>query len=124
MASEFSNIEIYSGQTLEDLFKQIHSNSNNTSSQITKLIRKLSELVKSTDDAAILVPLIAEYLEVSVKNDDQLIKLAGIVQRFVKSQNTAKDNDDNFLGLTPEEREEIISNADFFTGKMIESGKK
>ena len=32
-------------------------------------------MVKNLNDASVVVPLIKEYLEISVKNDDKLVKL-------------------------------------------------
>jgi len=105
----FSEIEIYEGQTFDKLLKQIHENSNEKSTQITSLIQKLTQFIKDPNDAALLVPLVAEYLEVGVKNDEQLIKLAGIVQRFVKAPSVS--NDDSGVLITDAERAEIIANS-------------
>jgi len=118
----FHEIEIYEGQTFDKLLKQIHDNSNEKSDQIANLIKKLTEFIKSPDDAALLVPLVAEYLEVGVKNDEQLIKLAGIIQRFVKTTSTTVE--DNSYGLTDDERAEILANAKDSSAKVIKMGAK
>jgi hypothetical protein len=118
----FHEIEIYEGQTFDKLLKQIHENSNEKSTQIAQLIKKLTEFIKSPDDAALLVPLVAEYLEVGVKNDDQLIKLAGIIQRFVKTTSTTTE--DTSYGLTDDERAEILANAKESTAKVVKMGAK
>jgi hypothetical protein len=118
----FHEIEIYEGQTFDKLLKQIHENSNEKSTQIAQLIRKLTEFIKSPDDAALLVPLVAEYLEVGVKNDEQLIKLAGIIQRFVKTSSTSTE--DTSYGLTDDERAEILANAKESSAKVIKMGTK
>jgi hypothetical protein len=118
----FQEIEIYEGQTFDKLLKQIHENSNEKSAQIAQLIKKLTEFIKSPDDASLLVPLVAEYLEVGVKNDDQLIKLAGIIQRFVKT--SATTNEETSFGLTDEERAEILANANDNSTKVIKMGAK
>ena len=49
-------------------------------------------MVKNLNDASVVVPLIKEYLEISVKNDDALVKLAAIVQRMMKDNNTGDGN--------------------------------
>ncbi len=105
----FNDIEIYEGQTFDKLLKQINENSNEKSVQLAQLIKKLTEFIKSPDDASLLVPLVAEYLEVGVKNDDQLIKLASIIQRFMKTTSTTTE--DTSYGLTDDERAEILANA-------------
>ena len=43
-------------------------------------------MVHEPGDAIIIVPLIQGYLEVAVKNDDALIKMANIVQRSVNAK--------------------------------------
>ena len=73
--------EIFDGKSFSDLLKEIHSNSKKKDKQINSLIAQLQPLVKNITDATILVPLIKDYLDVGVKNDEQLIKMAGIIQR-------------------------------------------
>lgn len=119
---DFTQIEVYKGKSFDELLKQIHENSNEKSEQIRSLILKITSFIKDADDAALLVPLLAEYLEVGVKNDEQLIKLAAIVQRFVKNTGSnAEDN--NSFGLSEKERAEIIANArEFGSGKIVKIG--
>tara|TARA_B100001109_G_scaffold226674_1_gene200914 strand:+ start:176 stop:547 length:372 start_codon:yes stop_codon:yes gene_type:complete len=74
--------EIFNGKTLSDLFSEIHDNSTNTRSQIKALIGELKPLVENVGDATLIVPMIKEYMEIGVKNDEQLIKLATIIQRI------------------------------------------
>jgi len=111
MASNFSDIEIYEGKTFDELLKQIHENSNEKSLQIKILIDKLMSFIKNPDDANLLVPLIVEYLEVGVKNDEQLIKLAAIIQRFTKTVSSSSDDNSGGLVLSDAERKQIIENS-------------
>jgi len=74
--------EIFSGKTLSDLFSEIHDNSINTRVQVKALIGELKPLVENVGDATLIVPMIKEYMEIGVKNDEQLIKLATIIQRI------------------------------------------
>lgn len=73
---------IFRNKTLSDLFGEIYDNSAKTRKQLRDLISDLSKLVETPADAQRLVPLIKEYMELGVKNDDQLIKLATIIQRI------------------------------------------
>ena len=50
------------------------------------------------------------YIEVSVKNDDALIKLAAICQRIISAG--SKDDDGNEYGLTDEERSRLLEEAE------------
>ena len=82
MIDDFKTVEVFEGKTLSDLFKEIYDNSTAKKNQIKELIASLGPLIQGIGDATLLVPLIKEYLDISVKNDEQLIKLAQIVQRL------------------------------------------
>jgi hypothetical protein len=71
--------EIYKGKKFSSLLKDIVLNSEDRNRTIEKLIDDLRIMVKSPNDAILIIPLIKEYLDVTVKNDEQLIKLAAIV---------------------------------------------
>ena len=53
------------------------------------------------------MPIIKEYLEVSVKNDEHLIKMAAIVQRAM-----VRNNSDDSIGLlTEEEKKQLLESV-------------
>jgi hypothetical protein len=87
--------QIFEGKTFSDLLKNIYDNSSKKEKQIKDLISSLKPMVVDTQSALMVVPLIKEYLDVSVKNDDSLIKIAGIVQRAMA--NSKNGSDDGFL---------------------------
>ena len=82
---------LFDDKTFSDLLKEIHNNQTKKAKQLASLIAELRPLVQSLGDATVIVPLIKEYLEISVKNDDQLIKMAAIVQRLSTSSSTSGD---------------------------------
>ena len=82
MDSQFSEIEVFEGKKLSDIFQEIYNNHTSKKEQIKGLINSLTPLIDGIGDATLLVPLIKEYLELGVKNDEQLVKLAQIVQRI------------------------------------------
>ena len=88
---DFNSITLFGKKTFADLLKEIHTNSSNKEKEIRLLIESLKPFITSAGDAVIIVPLIKDYLDVSVKNDDLLIKMAGIVQRAMNS-NTGGDD--------------------------------
>lgn len=67
--------------TFGKVLNDIYNNSKSKEKQIKDLIESLKPFVTDTSSALMVVPLIKEYLDVSVKNDDALIKMAAIVQR-------------------------------------------
>tara|TARA_R110000782_G_C14708282_1_gene402856 strand:+ start:162 stop:545 length:384 start_codon:yes stop_codon:yes gene_type:complete len=73
---------LFDGKSFGDLLKEIHGNQKKKATQIASMIAELRPLIQSLGDATVVVPLIKEYMEISVKNDDHLIKMASIVQRL------------------------------------------
>ena len=107
MSTEF---ELFKGTNFSDLMKDIYHNSKKKSRQIDTLIKSLEPMIKNTGDATVIVPMIKDYLEVSVKNDDALVKLAAVVQRIISA--TSKDDDGNEFGMTDEERSRLLEEAE------------
>jgi len=99
--------ELFKGKSFADLMGDIYNNSKKKDKQIKLLIAELEPLVKDINDATIIVPLIKEYMEISVKNDDQIVKLAAIVQRMLKDVSSGKSNEDTF-GLSDEEKKQLL----------------
>ena len=94
-----SDKEIFNGKKLSDLFEEIYTNSRETKSQVKGLIGELKPLIENIGDATLLVPMIKEYMEIGVKNDDALIKLATIIQRIESAAAKGDANDFNFDDL-------------------------
>jgi len=101
--------EIYKGKKFSSLLKDIVVNSEDRNDTIQKLIDDLRIMVKSPNDAIIIIPLIKEYLDVTVKNDEQLVKLAAIVQRL--ASNSAGKEGEGAFGLSEEERKQLMEEA-------------
>ena len=102
--------ELFKGTNFSDLMRDIYHNSKKKSRQIDSLIKNLEPMIKNTGDATVVVPMIKDYLDVSVKNDDALIKLAAVVQRIISAN--SKDDDGNEFGLTDDERTKLLAEAE------------
>jgi hypothetical protein len=82
MATNFNDINLFGDKSLSDLFKQIHKNNKDTDKQINELIDAIKPLATSNAGSAVmLMPTVKDLIDVNVKNNDQLIKMAGIAQR-------------------------------------------
>ena len=103
------NDSIYGNVSLADVFKEIHGNQKEKNKQIDNLIQQLSPLVKNINDAAVVVPLIKEYLDVGVKNDEQLIKMTSVVQRLLATDAKQKADQPAVWILSPDELKQIQS---------------
>jgi len=101
----FEEVTIFGDKTLADVFKEIHNNQQNVSIQIEEVIADLKEKVESISDATILAPIIKDYLDTTVKNNDTLIKMASIIEKTMKSQ--VDEGGDEMLGFTEEEFDKI-----------------
>ena len=105
-----TDFELFNGTSFSDLMRDVYHNSKKKSRQIDRLIQELQPLVKNVGDATVIVPLIKDYLEVSVKNDDALVKLASVVQRLLTSGN--KEEGGGEFGLSDEERARLLEEAE------------
>ena len=100
---------IFGKKTFSELLKEIYDNSKTKEKQIAALIAELKPLVQEIGDATLIVPLIKEYLEIGVKNDEQLIKMATIVQRIL--QNNGNKAPDDF-SISEDEKAQLLSEID------------
>tara|TARA_R110002051_G_scaffold60644_2_gene111263 strand:- start:11067 stop:11405 length:339 start_codon:yes stop_codon:yes gene_type:complete len=99
--------KIFEGKSFEGLLKDIYNNSAKKEKQINELILQLQPMIKNMGDATILVPIIKEYLEVAVKNDEHLIKMAAIVQRAM----TRSENENTVGLLTEQEKKQLLDSV-------------
>tara|TARA_B100000686_G_C16620139_1_gene878754 strand:+ start:707 stop:1084 length:378 start_codon:yes stop_codon:yes gene_type:complete len=106
MAIDF---EVFEGKTLSDVFKDIYDNSNRNKEQLEVLMKEVVGFIKDGDTAVQIIPMLKEYLEINVKNDEQLVKLATIVQRLATA---SKQGSEDEFGLTDQEKEQLMKQID------------
>ena len=102
MSTEF---EIFPGKSLSGLFKDIYDNQQNKKARISELIAEMRKLIRHAGDMAVIGPILKDLVDVSVRNDDALIKLATIAQRIVTA-NTKSEGETGFL--TDAEKEQLL----------------
>ena len=95
---------IFGNKKFSDIIEEIYLNQKKKEEQISTLISELKPLIQDIGDATLVVPLLKEYLEISVKNDEQLIKMATIIQHAVQNEG---DDDGNF-GMTDAEKQQLL----------------
>ena len=98
---------VFKKKKFSDILSEIYDNQKKKEAQITGLISELKPLINDIGDATLIVPLIKEYMEIGIRNDEQLIKMATIVQRVLNNST----NEDS-LGITEEEKQELIAELD------------
>jgi hypothetical protein len=101
--------EIFDGKTFSSLIKDIYFNSNHKKDQINQLIKDLHSMVKDTGSATVIAPLIKDYIDVGVKNDDQLVKLSAVLQRYISGSSAGDSNDTGGI-LSEEEKQQLLKN--------------
>ncbi len=67
------------------------------------LIADLKPLISNINDAAMLVPAIKDFMEVGVKNDEHLVKLAAVIQRAMVNK-----GEETSSFLTDEEKDALL----------------
>jgi hypothetical protein len=110
-----SNLEsnIFGKKKFSDLLKEIYDNQKKKEAQITALIGELKPLINDIGDATLIVPLIKEYMELGIKNDEQLVKMATIVQRALASNKSEEEG----FGMTEEEKQQLLNEVQKFNPK-------
>ena len=104
MANDY---EIFEGKSLSDVFKDIYDNSKTNKQQLEVLMKEVVGFIKDGDTAVQIIPMLKEYLEINVKNDEQLVKLATIVQRITAAEKRISDSGDEF-GLSEQEKQQLM----------------
>lgn len=92
---------------LEGLFTEIHDKQNQRNQQIMALVSELKPLINDIGDATLIVPLISKYMDIAIKNDDVLVKLASLVYKAASSE-----GGDESFGLSEEERNQLLAEFD------------
>lgn len=113
-----NDIEIFKGKNFSDLCRDIVKNSEEKKNQIDILITDLREMIKTINDATMIVPLLKEYFDVGVRNDEQLIKLAAIIQRMIANKGGIEES--GGMMLSEDERKQLMSTIEE-TAKAIKS---
>ena len=98
--------EIFEGKTFQDLTKDIYENSKKKKLQIDLLIQEIHGFIQTIDDVVMVAPIIKEYMDTAVKNDEHLVKLAGVLQRIISKSSGA--NEESML-LSDSEKDELMS---------------
>jgi hypothetical protein len=119
---ETSEFELYKGKTFASLCKDIVTNSEEKKQQLDILITDLRDMIKTVNDAVTIVPLLKEYFDSGIRNDEQLIKLAAIIQRLMADKGSA-ENESNGGILTDEEKKQLMSAIEE-TAKAVQKVEK
>ena len=118
MAAEF---QLFDGKNLSSLFKDIYDNQLNKKKNISDLIESLRKLIRNVGEATVIAPIIKDLIEVSVKNDDHLIKLATIAQRLASAEAKGIGEDG---WLSEHEKLQLLNDLDDTINEIQETAKE
>lgn len=115
------NEVLFDNKTLSDIFKDIYTNTESKRIQINTYITKLVTMIRTPEDAAVISPIIKDFMEVNVKNDEHIVRVAQIAQRAMSIG--AKAATSNML-LTEEEKNQLLSNISIEIDDLQEEAKQ
>jgi|TARA_R100000005_G_C4995525_1_gene202424 hypothetical protein len=112
---------IFDDKSLSDIFKDIYTNTENKRVQINTYITKLVQLIKTPEDATVISPIIKDFMEVNVKNDEHIVRVAQIAQRAMSIGAKAAASSEL---LTEEEKQQLLSNISFEIDELQEEARQ
>ena len=104
---------IFGKKKFSDILKEIYDNQKKKEVQISALIGELKPLINDIGDATLVVPLIKEYMELGIKNDEQLIKMSTIIKRALYSNKSEEEG----FGMTEDEKKQLLQEIEKFKPK-------
>ena len=90
--ANFDDVTIFGNTSLSDLFKQIHKNNKDIDKKIEDFIDTMKPMATANvGNATNLMPVVKDLIDVNVKNNEQLVKMAAIAQRAATSNNNSNE---------------------------------
>lgn len=103
------DFKIFGDKNFSDLSEEIYENSKLKKTQIDLLVQEVHGYIQGIEDIAIVGPILKELMDVGVKNDDNLLKLATVFQRIMMK--SGKDESDIGL-LSDDEKQQLMDSLE------------
>jgi hypothetical protein len=107
-----NDYKIFGDKNFSDLSEEIYENTKLKKTQIDLLIQEVHGYIQGIEDIAIVGPIIKELMDVGIRNDDNLVKLATIYQRIMSKQTI---DDGSAALLSEEEKEQLMATLEDVT---------
>ena len=104
-----NDIKIFGDKNFSDLSQEIYENNKLKKTQIDLLIQEVHGYIQGIEDIAIVGPIIKELMDVGIKNDDNLVKLATLYQRIMSKQTI---DESGVSLLSDEEKEQLMASLE------------
>ena len=103
------DFKIFGDKNFSDLSQEIYENSKLKKTQIELLVQEVHGYIQCIEDIAVVGPILKELLDVGVKNDDNLLKLATVFQRIMAKAGT----DESDIGLlSDDEKQQLLDSLE------------
>jgi len=90
--ANFDDVTVFGNTSLSDIFKQIHKNNKDIDKKIEDFIDTMKPLATANvGNATNLMPVVKDLIDVNVKNNEQLVKMAAIAQRAANNNNPSQN---------------------------------
>jgi hypothetical protein len=90
--ANFDDVTVFGNTSLSDLFKQIHKNNKDIDKKIEDFINTMKPMATANvGNATNLMPVVKDLIDVNVKNNEQLVKMAAIAQRAATSNSNSNE---------------------------------
>ena len=109
------DFKIFGDKNFSDLSQEIYETSKLKKTQIDLLVQEVHGYIQGIEDIAIVGPILKELMDVGVKNDDNLLKLATVIQRIMNKQ--ADVTEETSL-LSEDEKEELMNALEDMSGDL------
>ena len=103
------DFKIFGDKNFSDLSQEIYENSKLKKTQIELLVQEVHGYIQGIEDIAVVGPILKELLDVGVKNDDNLLKLATVFQRIMAKTG---NNDDDISLLSDDEKQQLMDSLE------------
>ena len=115
------NPEVFEGKSFQDILKEIYTQAVKKRKSIETLMNTIADMIKKPNDAAILVPVVRDLIDIGIKNDEHLVKIATIVQRLMTAGESSTQETGEWV-LSQADRDTLMKEAkEFKDGKDIAS---
>lgn len=104
------DFEVCDGKTFRDLCRDILTRADSKKNQVDMLYSDLRKYIKDAPSALNFVPQLKALIETGIKNDEQLVKLAAILQRLQSTQIEATGGEGS--GLSEEDKAQLLKEVD------------
>lgn len=102
-----------------DLMEHVYKSSKRKDKKLEMMLNTVSGMVNNVQDAAVLLPIFSEIFNSGVKNDDMVVKLAAIVQRYLAVENKGGDieNAGGSYFISQEDKAKIMQEVESYNSE-------